>query len=273
MKIFKNTKILFVLVLLSGLLIGYSQQSEQNALAKSANKKDKSIVGIIGPMAEEIEILHSHMDVKKTEEIAGMTFYEGTLKGQKIVLVQSGIGKVNATMAAQLLVDHFDVDKLINSGIAGAIHPDVNLGDIVISTDTVQHDMDETAKGYEPGLIPGFKTAYYQADAELISLAEEAANNLPNGTNVFKGRIATGDQFIASAEKSQWILDTFNAYVVEMEGGAVGQVAYLNNIPYVVIRSASDDAGEEAVMKWEDFKQMAVTNSSSIIENMLENME
>lgn len=273
MNIVKNSKVLIALVLLVGLFVGISQQFSQNAEAKSNHSEGKNIVGIIGPMAEEIEILHSHMDVKKTEQIAGMTFYEGTLKGQKIVLVQSGIGKVNATMAAQLLVNEFNVTMLINSGIAGAIHPDLNLGDIVIATDTVQHDMDETAKGYEPGLIPGMATAYFETDEELVALAEEAAKNLPEGTNVFKGRVATGDQFIASAEKSEWILDTFNAYVVEMEGGAVGQVAYLNDIPYIVIRSASDDASEGAVMKWEDFKQLAVTNSSSIIENMLENMD
>ncbi|WP_102348097.1 5'-methylthioadenosine/adenosylhomocysteine nucleosidase [Bacillus sp. Marseille-P3661] len=270
MNILKNTKHLLLILLCGSLLIGCSQQGVENA---PPEPKDANIVGIIGPMAEEIEILHSHMEVEETEDIAGMTFYKGTLKGQNIVLVQSGIGKVNATMAAQLLVSHFNVDKLINSGIAGAIHPDVNLGDIVISTDTVQHDMDETAKGYEPGIIPRMDIGYFNADEELIALAEEAAKNLPEGTNVFKGRIATGDQFIASAEKSEWILNTFNAYVVEMEGGAVGQVAHLNEIPYLVIRSASDDAGEEAVMKWEDFKQMAVNNSSSIIENMLENME
>ncbi|MFD1781530.1 5'-methylthioadenosine/S-adenosylhomocysteine nucleosidase [Fredinandcohnia salidurans] len=117
------------------------------------------------------------------------------------------------------------------------------------------------------------ETGYYEADKELIALAEDAAKNLPEEVHVVKARVATGDQFIASAEKSEWILDTFNAYVVEMEGGAVGQVAYLNDIPYLVIRSASDDAGEEAVMKWEDFKQMAVTNSSTIIEGILENME
>ena len=277
LNILKNTKLLLLLVIFSSLLIGCSQQKTQNAQAEESDdavtKKDENIVGIIGPMAEEIEILHSHMEVTETEEIAGMTFYQGTLKDQNIVLVQSGIGKVNATMAAQLLVSHFNVDKLINSGIAGAIHPDVNLGDIVISTDTVQHDMDETAKGYEPGIIPRMDIGYFEADEELISLAQEAAKNLPEDTNVFTERIATGDQFIASAEKSAWIVETFNAYVVEMEGAAVGQVAHLNDIPYLVIRSASDDASEEAVMKWEDFKQMAVNNSSSIIESILENME
>ncbi|QWC23558.1 5'-methylthioadenosine/adenosylhomocysteine nucleosidase [Rossellomorea aquimaris] len=273
MNILKSAKSLLLLAAISILLVGCSQQQAVQEEAGAEETKKENIVGIIGPMAEEIEILHSHMKVENTEEIAGMTFYEGTLKGQNIVLVQSGIGKVNATMAAQLLVSQFNVDKLINSGISGAIHPDVSLGDIVISTDTVQHDMDETAKGYEPGIIPRMDIGYFEADEELISLAEEAAKNLPEDTKVFKGRVATGDQFIANAEKKQWIYETFNAYVCEMEGAAVGQVAHLNKVPYLVIRSASDDAGEEAVMKWEDFKQMAVNNSSSIIENMLANMK
>jgi adenosylhomocysteine nucleosidase len=266
-------KMTLIFVVISALLFGCGSKEQKVTKTASAETKKEQVVGIIGPMAEEIAILHDHMEVEETEEIAGMTFYEGTLKGQPIVLVQSGIGKVNATMAAQLLASHFDVDALINSGIAGAIHPDVALGDIVIATQTVQHDMDETAKGLEPGWIPGMDEAYFNTDEELVALAEEAAKNLPKEVTVYKGLIATGDQFIANAEKKQWIYETFNAYVVEMEGGAVGQVAYLNEIPYLVIRSASDDAGEHAVMKWEDFKQLAVTNSSSIIEGILENME
>ncbi|MFD2923374.1 5'-methylthioadenosine/adenosylhomocysteine nucleosidase [Halobacillus naozhouensis] len=276
MNLLKKSTYPILFIFLSILLIGCSQQEQQKATAESNDSQkqtDETIVGIIGPMKEEIEILHSDMEVKKAKDIAGMTFYEGTLKGQNIVLVQSGIGKVNAAMAAQLLVSHFNADKLINSGISGAIHPGVSLGDIVISTETVQHDMDETAKGYEPGVIPRLDKGYFKADKDLIALAEQATEKLPDKVDVFKGLIATGDQFIASAEKKQWIYETFNAYVVEMEGAAVGQVAYLNDVPYIVIRSASDDAGDEAVMKWEDFKQQAINNSSFIIENMLKNME
>ncbi len=275
MTVLKKSTYPILFILLSILLIGCSPQEQQATAETNDSEKqtDETIVGIIGPMKEEIEILHSDMEVEEAKDIAGMTFYEGTLKGQHIVLVQSGIGKVNAAMASQLLVSHFNADKLINSGISGAIHPDVGLGDIVISTETVQHDMDETAKGYEPGIIPRLDKGYFKADKDLIALAEQAAKKLPEKVDVFKGLIATGDQFIASAEKKEWIYETFNAYVVEMEGAAVGQVAYLNDVPYIVIRSASDDAGEEAVMKWEDFKQQAINNSSFIIENMLKNME
>ncbi|MBM7552027.1 5'-methylthioadenosine/adenosylhomocysteine nucleosidase [Thalassobacillus pellis] len=266
---------LFMFILLFT-LIGCSSQGEDKAQAETNNadkKKSEDIVGIIGPMKEEIALLHEDMKVESEEKVAGMTFYEGTLNGQDIVLVQSGIGKVNASMAAQLLITQFEADKLINSGISGALHPDVALGDIVISKDTVHHDMDETAKGLEPGVIPRMEESYFKADEQLITLAQEAAKKLDNDIQVFTERIATGDQFIADEEKKQWILDTFNAYVVEMEGAAVGQVAHLNDVPYIVIRSASDDAGEEAYVKWEDFKQDAIDNSSFIIKNMLKNME
>ncbi|SDH85310.1 adenosylhomocysteine nucleosidase [Alteribacillus persepolensis] len=256
-------------------MAGCSQDPEQvvgEETDTEAEAADESKVGIIGPMEVEIDILRSNMDIEKEHDIAGLTFYEGTLKDQNIVLVQSGIGKVNASVAAQALISEFNVDTLINSGVAGSIHPDVGLGDIVISTQTVHHDMDETAKGYEPGQIPDMDVLYFKADEELISLAEEGTTGLPDYVDVFTENVATGDQFIHSEEKSQWIRDTFDAYVVEMEGAAVGQIAYLNDIPYVVIRSASDDAGEEAADIQENFVEEAAQNSSHVIENILENL-
>ncbi len=238
-----------------------------------ATKKEGKTVGIIGPMEVEIDLLRSHMEVQNKKKIGDLTYYEGDLNGQQIVLVQSGIGKVNATIAAQTLVSEFDVDALINSGVAGGIYPELGLGDIVISTETVHHDMDETAKGFKPGQIPGMDTRFFKADKSLIDLAMKGTKGLPDYVDVFKARIATGDQFIASEKKTEWIYDTFNAYVVEMEGAAVGQVAQLNNIPYVVIRSASDDAGEEAASIQENFVKEAAKNSSHVIEEILKGME
>ncbi|MCD5322196.1 MULTISPECIES: 5'-methylthioadenosine/adenosylhomocysteine nucleosidase [Pontibacillus] len=262
-------KPLLGIVLLILLLAGCSQQQNES---KAAEKKDEERVGIIGPMEVEIDLLRSHMEVDNKEEIGDLTYYEGVLNGQQIVLVQSGIGKVNATIAAQTLISEFDVDTLINSGVAGGLHPDLGLGDIVISTETVHHDMDETAKGFKPGQIPGMDTRFFKADEDLIQLAKEGTKGLPDYVDVFEARIATGDQFIASEEKTEWIYNTFNAYVVEMEGAAVGQVAQLNNIPYVVIRSASDDAGEEAASIQENFVEEAAKNSSHVIEEILKNM-
>ncbi|WP_085505221.1 5'-methylthioadenosine/adenosylhomocysteine nucleosidase [Thalassobacillus devorans] len=260
---------LFGIVILVFMLAGCGDQPEATG---APDKEEEKVVGIIGPMEVEIDILHSHMEVEETTEKGTLTFYEGNLEGQPIVLVKSGIGKVNAASAAQMLISDFDADILINSGVAGGIHPDLGLGDIVISTKTVHHDMDETAKDFKPGQIPYMDTRYFEADQELIQLAKKGTKGLPDYVDVFKGPIATGDQFIASKEKTDWIYETFDAYVVEMEGAAVGQVAYLNEIPYVVIRSASDDAGEEAAGIQENFVEEAAKNSSHVIEEMLKNM-
>lgn len=251
------------------LLAGCGEQPEE---AGAADKKEEKVVGIIGPMEVEIDILHSHMEVEETTNKGQLTFYEGELEGQPIVLVKSGIGKVNAASAAQMLISDFGVDVLINSGVAGGIHPELGLGDIVISTKTVHHDMDETAKDFKPGQIPYMDTRYFEADQKLVQLAEKGTEGLPDYVDVFKGPIATGDQFIASKEKANWIHETFDAYVVEMEGAAVGQVAYLNEIPYVVIRSASDDAEEEAAGIQENFVEEAAKNSSHVMEEILKNM-
>ncbi len=265
------TKNLLGLMVIALIMAGCSQPQSNETTA--AEKKDEKTVGIIGPMEVEIDLLRSKMDIEETTDLGKLTYYEGELNGQQIVLVQSGIGKVNATVAAQTLVSEFDVDALINSGVAGGIHPDLGLGDMVISTETVHHDMDETAKGFKPGQIPDMDTRFFEADQKLINQAMKGTKELPDYVDVFKGRIATGDQFVASEEKTKWIYDTFNAYVVEMEGAAVGQVAYLNDLPYVVIRSASDDAGEEAASIQENFVEEAAKNSSHVIQQILKNME
>ncbi|MFB4164987.1 5'-methylthioadenosine/adenosylhomocysteine nucleosidase [Alteribacillus sp. JSM 102045] len=275
MNILSFGKKMLSIVILGLILSGCGQdtgQAESEETGETESKQEEETVGIIGPMEVEIDILRSNMEVENEEDIAGMTFYEGTLKGENIVLVQSGIGKVNASVAAQILISEFNVDALINSGVAGSIHPDVGLGDIVISTQTVHHDMDETAKDYEPGQIPDMDVLYFKADEELISLAKDGTEGLPDYVDVFTETVATGDQFIDSEEKSEWINETFDAYVVEMEGAAVGQIAYLNDIPYVVIRSASDDAGEEAAEIQENFVEEAAQNSSHVIEEILDNM-
>ncbi|PTX64677.1 adenosylhomocysteine nucleosidase [Melghirimyces profundicolus] len=272
MNVFAIGKKLLVFTLVTMLIAGCGTQNQNNTTGGQQPKKDEKIVGIIGPMEVEINMLHDEMKVDETKKIAGMTFYKGTLKGQNIVLVQSGIGKVNAASAAQILVSEFHVDALINSGVAGGLYPKLGLGDLVISTETVHHDMDETAKDFKPGQIPGMDVRFFKADKELISLAQKGTKGLPDYVDVYTARIATGDQFIASEKKTKWIYETFNAYVVEMEGAAVGQVAYMNDIPYVVIRSASDKADKEAAKIQKNFVKEAAKNSSHVIKKMLENM-
>ncbi|MDS9472923.1 5'-methylthioadenosine/adenosylhomocysteine nucleosidase [Sporosarcina pasteurii] len=243
-----------------------SEQPEEQSNTEQSNER---VIGIIGAMIEEVEILRDKMEIENTETIAGMEFYQGTLGGENIVLVQSGVGKVNAAACAQALVDHFGADYLINSGVAGGLSPDVTIGDIVISTDAVQHDFDITAFGEKPGIIARMDTSYFEADEKLIQLAQSAAEGLTDDINVYQGRIASGDQFIASPERKEWITENFSPYAVEMEGAAIAHVAFLNEVPFVIIRAISDDAGGEADVKYEDFVKVAAENASKMIEEMI----
>ncbi len=140
------------------------------------------------------------MEIEKTETVAGMEFYKGMLDGENIVLVQSGVGKVNAAACTQVLVDHFGVDYLINSGVAGGLSPDVTIGDFVISTDAIQHDVDITAFGEKPGVIARMDTSDFEADDTLIELAQASTDGLDSDIHIVQGRIVSGDQFIASSE-------------------------------------------------------------------------
>lgn len=262
----------FTMIMISTfMLIGCSTTASTEQPEEKTNTKqsEKRVIGIIGAMIEEVEILRDKMEIESTETIAGMEFYKGTLDGENIVLVQSGVGKVNAAACSQALVDHFGVDYLINSGVAGGLSPEVTIGDIVISTDAVQHDVDITAFGEKPGVIARMDTSYFAADEKLIQLAQSATEALSGDIHVFQGRIASGDQFIASAEQKAWITENFSPYAVEMEGAAIAHVAHLNDVPFVIIRAISDDASGEADVKYEDFVKMAAENASKMIEEMI----
>ncbi|MDW0110716.1 5'-methylthioadenosine/adenosylhomocysteine nucleosidase [Sporosarcina aquimarina] len=262
-----NLAILTMVILAISALAGCSA-SEPKAEAND-EPTEKRVIGIIGAMLEEVEILRDKMEIEKTETAAGMEFYKGTLDGENIVLVQSGVGKVNAAACTQVLVDHFKVDYLINSGVAGGLSPDVTIGDIVISTDAVQHDVDITAFGEKPGVISRMDTSVFEADDKLIGLAQASAEGLDSDIHVVQGRIASGDQFIASPEKKDWITETFSPAAVEMESAAIAHVAHLNSVPFVIIRSISDDASGEAEMKYDDFIKKAAENASRMIEEMI----
>lgn len=193
-----NLAIFTMMLLVDSALMGYSA-SEREAKAKD-DLAEKRVFGIIGAMVEEVEILRDKMEIEKTETVAGMEFYKGTLDGENIVLVQSGVGKVNAAACTQVLVDHFGVDYLINSGVAGGLSPDVTIGDFVISTDAIQHDVDITAFGEKPGVIARMDTSDFEADDTLIELAQASTDGLDSDIHIVQGRIVSGDQFIASSE-------------------------------------------------------------------------
>jgi adenosylhomocysteine nucleosidase len=229
------------------------------------------IIGIIGAMEEEVQILKDEMSIDRKEIKARMEFYSGILWNNKLVVVTCGIGKVNAAVCAQILVDDFHVDKIINVGIAGGIGENVNPGDVVIGNNLVQHDIDTSAFGDPIGQVPRLDTFDFKCDTELIDLAKSAAEKI-SGHKSFIGRIVTGDQFIADTDKIRWLKDQFEALACEMEGGSIAHVCYLNNTPFVVIRSISDNANTGAHMDYEKFKPIAVNNSVNILRAMLKEL-
>ena len=230
-------------------------------------------IGIIGAMEEEIKRLKDKMENVKISSIASMDFYEGNLDKTSVVVVRSGIGKVNAAICTQILVDRFGIDLVINTGVAGSLRNEIDIADIVLSTDALQHDMDATGFGYKVGEIPQMKKSVIEADKYLIDLAEKVCKeNLPN-VGVYKGRIVSGDQFISDADKKEWLLKTFDGYCTEMEGAAIAQAAYLNNIPFLIIRAISDKADHSAEMAFNEFEAIAIENSVKLLTELIRRIE
>lgn len=225
----------------------------------------KDMIGIIGAMDEEVNELKAGMEEVKVTTKASMEFYEGTIAGKKVVVVRSGIGKVNAGICTQILVDVFNVDCIINTGIAGALNNDINIGDIVLSTDALQHDVDAKAFGYEPGQIPRMDVLAFKADKKLIELGKKSCGLSCPEIGVFEGRVVSGDQFIADREVKNRIKSLFDGYCTEMEGAAIAQAAYLNNIPFLIIRAISDKADDSAHMDYPAFEKMAIRNLVGIM--------
>lgn len=226
-------------------------------------------IGIIGAMEVEVAILKEKMEDVRIIKKASMDFYEGILAGKKVVVVRSGIGKVNAGICAQILADVFSVDAIINTGIAGSLNKNINIGDIVLSTDVVQHDMDATGFGYRKGQIPQMPVFFFNADDNLRRLAAEVCKEVNPDIQVFEGRIASGDQFVCDQDVKNRIVSEFSAYATEMEGAAIGQAAYLNEIPFVVVRAISDKADGSAQMDYSEFEKAAVDHSVRLTLNML----
>jgi adenosylhomocysteine nucleosidase len=227
-------------------------------------------IGIIGAMEEEVTNLRKSMSVVTTKNVIGLDYYVGMLEGSShsIVVVSSGIGKVNAALCAQVLVDMFAVDAIINTGVAGAISGKLKIGDVVVSTDAMYHDFDTTACGDEPGIISRMGTSFFPADADLIDKAVQSAEEL--GLNAVAGRIATGDQFISNQERKDEIRNLFSPLCCEMEGAAIAHAAYLNMIPFVIIRAISDNANENSDVNFETFFRDVAVKSAEIVKKVIE---
>lgn len=227
------------------------------------------MIGIIGAMADEVALLQKEMQVEEIVEKAGMRFHKGNLCEKEVVVVQSGIGKVNVALCAQILVDIFRVDTLLNTGIAGSLDAQIDIGDMVISTDAVQHDVDATTFGDPLGQVPNMDTFSFPADEKLVELAKRVNEEVNPDIQTFTGRIVSGDQFISSQEAKEHLVNTFHAKCTEMEGAAIAHAAYLNQVSCVIIRAISDKADNSAEMDYPAFEQMAILHSVRLVRGFL----
>lgn len=223
------------------------------------------MLGIIGAMDEEVAKIKEHMENVEIFNKAGMHFYKGLLCEKNVVVVRSGIGKVNAAVCTQILVDDFHVKTVINTGIAGSLSSQIDIGDIVLSTDALQHDMDATAFGYPLGQIPRMDKLSFEADQNLISIAKKSCEKVNPDIKVFIGRIVSGDQFVSSREIKEKIVENFAGLCTEMEGAAIAQAASLNNIPFLIVRAISDKADDSAHVDYPTFEAQAIEHSVRLI--------
>lgn len=229
-----------------------------------------SKTGIIGAMELEVEELKSKMTVSGIVKKAGMEFYEGTLGGAQVVIVRSGIGKVNAALCVQILVDIFDVTHIINTGVAGSLNAALDIGDILISKDAIHHDMDVTIFGYQPGEVPQLGTREFAADKRLMELAKTSCEKVNSGIHAIFGRVVSGDQFISGKEVKEHLIKDFQGDCAEMEGASIAHGAYLNQIPFVIIRAISDKADDSAEMDYPAFEKAAARHSARLVEDMVQ---
>lgn len=231
-----------------------------------------NIIGVIGAMDEEVSQLKAMMTDVKLKVKANMEFNSGKIGGKAVVVVRSGIGKVNAAVCTQILIDEYNVEAVINTGIAGSLKAEINIGDMVLSTDALQHDVDATAFGYDYGIIPRMETSVFSADSNLLEKATLVCREVNPDINVFPGRIVSGDQFIGDKARKDWIANRFEGYCTEMEGAAIAQTAYLNHIPFLIVRAISDKADDSAQMDYSDFEAKAIKHSVNLMAGLIKNL-
>jgi len=226
------------------------------------------MIGVIGAMAPEMALLGAALHGVREQTSAGMTFRVGTLQGKDVVLLQCGIGKVNAAVGAALLIELFHPTAVLNTGSAGGLLPSQTFGDTVVSTSVVHHDVDVTAFGYAPGQIPGLPIEF-PSDPELVALADLCLAGVPHT----KGVIGSGDVFVHDPLLIARILSRFpDLCAVEMEAAAIAQACFLSKVPFVVVRALSDIAGKESPVAFAEFLPLASQNSSRLVLDMLKSM-
>jgi adenosylhomocysteine nucleosidase len=222
-------------------------------------------IGIIGAMEIEVATLKNLMHVENVVKKADMDFCEGTLEGMPVVVVQCGVGKVNAGMCVQILSDLFHVTHIINTGVAGSLNASLDIGDILVSKDALQHDFDVTPLGYKPGQIPGLQVLSFEADPAMKETAIAACRKVNPDIHVLEGRVVSGDQFISSADVKDRLVNLFQGDCAEMEGASIAQASYLNHLPYLVVRAISDKADNSAHMDYPSFEKKAAEHCAKLV--------
>ena len=228
------------------------------------------MIGIIGAMDEEVDQLIAQMTKVQSQRIAGMKYYYGLLAGKAAVVVMCGIGKVNMTICTQVMIDRFSPDFLINTGVAGSLSSEIDIGDMVFAEDAIEHDMDATISGDPRGQVPRMDVFGFPCDLKMALLAEEINKKVNPDIKSFYGRVATGDQFIHDGEYKDFLVTQFGAICCEMEGAAMAHTAYLNEIPCLIVRSISDKADGSADLDYQKFKGIAVDHEVKLIMGLME---
>lgn len=226
-------------------------------------------IGIIGAMELEVATLKEAMEVKSRGQKAGMEFFDGILGGVPVVVVKCGVGKVNAALCVQILADCFEVTHVVNTGIAGSLNVSLDIGDILVSEKAIQHDMDVTIFGYQPGQVPGFESREFIADAAMAQAAAGACQLVNPDIHVVKGCVVSGDQFISDEKVKQRLINEFKGDCAEMEGASIAQAASLNNLPFVIIRAISDKADGSANMDYPTFEKKAAEHCANMVKEFL----
>lgn len=233
----------------------------------------KDIIGIIGAMDVEVASLKEAASITKITKIAEMDFCEGTLGGNRVVIVKCGVGKVNAGICAHTLINIFNCAKIINTGIAGSLDNRIDISDIVVSVDAVQHDFDVSPVGRAKGEIPDTGLYAFPADKALRAAAVKAVQEAAPDVHVFEGRICSGDQFICTKEQKERIINDFGGMCCEMESAAIAQACYLNGTPYVVIRAISDKPNETEIVEYQAVEARAAAHCAAITRYMVEHLK
>lgn len=230
-------------------------------------------LGIIGAMDVEVAILKEKMENKTERVVAGAVYCEGTLEGLSVVVVQCGVGKVNAALCTQALCDCFQVTHIVNTGVAGSLNAKLDIGDFVISRDAIYHDFDchVINPNYTVGQVPGLPVRAFPADGNMIDIAYSAADAQAPG-HAHVGTVASGDQFVCQKEQKNAIIGNTGAMCTEMEGAAIAHVAWRNAIPFVIIRAISDKADDSAEMDYPTFEAIAAKNCAAVTQSMAKAM-